>query len=81
MDTKKCKMCGTTEQLQRHHIYPVCHFGKKNNHDITILCDRCHKKVEHYILVVESFVGEVPMGRRHKLQYFHYKQIKEVLKL
>lgn len=78
---KTCKKCGTTEHLTTHHNYPVIHFGRKRNHETTILCETCHRRVESYILAIESFINKAPYGRRYRLEYYQYRQIKEVLAL
>ena len=78
---KRCKRCGYEFKLTEHHNYPICHFGRKDNDDKTIRCEKCHHKVESYILAVESFITGKPYGRRYALHTDDYKRIKEILNL
>lgn len=46
-DNYKCRLCGTTQNLQLHHI---CGRGKKLTNDINnciMLCQHCHLEVVH----------------------------------
>jgi len=42
---KKCRICGSTENLTLHHILPKRTKGRNLLINKTILCERCH----HYI--------------------------------
>jgi len=45
-----CYKCGKLRKLTRHHIYPVCFFGRgRKNNTIWKLCEQCHKKIEALI--------------------------------
>lgn len=40
---QKCQMCSSTMNLQVHHNNYQC-IGKETFSDVTLLCDKCHKK-------------------------------------
>lgn len=42
----KCQKCGSTESLQVHHIN-YNSLGNENQHDVTVLCKKCHKEVNN----------------------------------
>lgn len=44
---KKCCNCGSTENLQYHHIVPVICGGNEVPSNVAVLCGDCHSKV-HY---------------------------------
>lgn len=44
---KKCMNCGSTKDLQYHHIVPVIYGGNDVPTNIMVLCGNCHSKV-HY---------------------------------
>jgi hypothetical protein len=72
----KCAKCQATESLERHHVYPRCHFGSdKRNNVRLVLCSDCHFKIERIIEAVEMYVGDVPLGTRHKLTTACYQRI------
>jgi hypothetical protein len=63
-----CPKCLQIRQRSRHHIFPVRHFGRKNNNTILYLCQECHQHLEtfippqrksrlFYIEVVQQFLG------------------------
>jgi len=77
-----CKRCGSSENLSKHHIFPVCFFGKQGNELLVPLCkNTCHTKVEAYILAVESFVGQKRFGTRHRLNKKQYLEIAQYLNI
>lgn len=48
-----CVVCGTTEELTRHHCVPYCfrkHFPENykshTSHDVLLVCESCHRKYE-----------------------------------
>jgi len=50
-----CVVCGSDEQLTRHHCVPACfrrnfpiNMKKNSSHDIVALCARCHSKYEQF---------------------------------
>jgi hypothetical protein len=47
--TKECPCCGEVKPMTKHHIFPVRHFGRKNNTFIFMLCRECHSELERYI--------------------------------
>ena len=73
-----CEICGTSQNLDRHHVIPKCMGGSKNPavHDesnLMILCRSCHRKVhqgpwelvrsQDCIRVVDRNTGEQVMRR------------------
>lgn len=44
----KCASCGTTEDLELHHIVPVMAGGLNENWNYLTLCESCHTSTEHY---------------------------------
>lgn len=68
--------CGTAEQLQDHHVYPKCHYGKGQDNRYTVkLCAVHHRRIENYILGVESFLTGNAYGSRYKLEKEDYEKI------
>jgi 5-methylcytosine-specific restriction endonuclease McrA len=51
-ETGKCETCGSTENLQCHHLHYRT-LGRENRKDIQVLCAGCHMKV-HNILPPET---------------------------
>ena len=43
----KCCNCGSTSDLQYHHIIPIAIGGKDINSNICCLCYKCHYKLHH----------------------------------
>jgi len=56
---KKCKRCGTTENLSVDHIYPKYLGGSNSQQNKMILCRPCHnwKEMESRRLIKSS--GEI----------------------
>lgn len=47
--TKECPACGGVVSMTSHHIFPVRHYGRKNNNHVLLLCRSCHSQLERYI--------------------------------
>ncbi|RME54034.1 hypothetical protein D6783_00055 [Candidatus Woesearchaeota archaeon] len=45
----ECPKCGEHTALERHHVYPVRHYGKRNNRLFLLLCRECHRQLEWHI--------------------------------
>lgn len=43
----QCCNCGSTQELEYHHVVPISLGGKNNNSNIVCLCYSCHQKI-HY---------------------------------
>lgn len=43
----ECCNCGSTEELEYHHIIPICIGGNDINSNMACLCHPCHEKI-HY---------------------------------
>jgi len=51
----KCVVCGTNEELTKHHIVPYLYrrffpdeYKKHNSHDVVLVCRNCHDEYEYY---------------------------------
>lgn len=44
-DANTCQICGSTKNVQGHHIIDVQYNGSSNKDNIVTLCDDHHKKV------------------------------------
>lgn len=58
----RCANCGSSKDLQIHHIVPVSNGGKETLGNLTVLCLDCHKKV-HKTFNNHSGVGNAA-GRK-----------------
>jgi hypothetical protein len=47
-DYKKCGKCGSTENLELHHMIPMSLGGTNDENNLIWLCNKCHKKVTQY---------------------------------
>ena len=47
----KCKICGSTENLQIDHIIPISKNGKNEETNIQILCSKCNRKKSDKIIL------------------------------
>ena len=47
--TRPCPKCKVEKMLTRHHVYPVRHFGRKDNKEVFLLCRKCHDALEKLI--------------------------------
>lgn len=73
---KACKKCGTSENITKHHIKPICHFGsRRRNRETICLCRKCHDIIETGILFLEARLGGVNFGTRYKLHASEYENI------
>jgi hypothetical protein len=41
----KCELCGSTRQIEAHHIIPVCVGGPDIEENIIAICSVCHAKL------------------------------------
>lgn len=51
---KFCKLCGISsykEQIERHHLFPKCHFGQGVR---ILLCQKHHRELETLIRLDEG---------------------------
>jgi len=55
-DNHECQRCGTTENLEAHHIVPVSHGGSDEKDNLAILCQDCHKEA----VLTRSVGGDIP---------------------
>ena len=46
--TQKCGKCGSTENLELHHMIPASLGGTNDENNLIWLCNKCHKKVTQY---------------------------------
>jgi 5-methylcytosine-specific restriction endonuclease McrA len=45
----KCYFCGSTDNIQLHHIIPKRLGGTSDPENLIPLCDNCHKKLHNLI--------------------------------
>ena len=45
---KACAWCGTTENLEEHHMIPLFMGGTNDDRNLIYMCRECHKKVSKY---------------------------------
>lgn len=69
MRTGLCPKCRQITELNKHHVFPVVHFG--HNRKIFYLCVNCHRDLEHHILISEG----TRRGRRKKKEREHYVDV------
>lgn len=73
---KHCKKCRTSENITKHHVKPLCHFGsRRTNRETVYLCRHCHDTIETGILFLEARIGGVTFGTRYKLHESEYEYI------
>ncbi len=56
-DSHRCRLCGSTKNLQVHHVWPVSYSSNHTPQNLITLCSECHMKQEywrHKYLVMES---------------------------
>lgn len=56
----RCINCGSTEELEFHHVVPLEIGGADEVSNIVPLCYSCHKAVTHHQLIIAT------AGRKHK---------------
>jgi 5-methylcytosine-specific restriction endonuclease McrA len=39
-----CSKCGATAALHRHHVVPLCDYGRDDHTNVVWLCGTCHKR-------------------------------------
>jgi 5-methylcytosine-specific restriction endonuclease McrA len=44
-DTGQCQVCGTSHDVQAHHVQYRSHLGDDSADNLTLLCARCHRLV------------------------------------
>jgi 5-methylcytosine-specific restriction endonuclease McrA len=47
-DHHRCTACGSTEQLEAHHVIPLHHGGDNRVSNGVTLCKSCHKAVDRF---------------------------------
>ena len=69
-----CFNCGSTEQIEYHHIVPL-HLGGSNRlTNIVPLCYRCHKAA-HNGRHIKDYKGGPAGGRKPKMKYENAREI------
>ena len=61
-----CYNCGSTENIEYHHIVPLKLGGTNNISNIAALCNRCHKAA-HYGRHIRDYCNKKVSGRPHKV--------------
>lgn len=85
MSYRQCPKCFANVKLTRHHIFPTCFKFRHANKDmIMLICDKCHIKLERFILQEEDkeFYRRIQYGvnpyeiKRHRFpKYWHYYRV------
>lgn len=79
----KCVVCGTENDLKKHHVFPRCfgrHLSSKQKeqlrkyatHDILIVCLDCHEKYEIEACKIKNYIIE-KYGKLHKSDLKSYR--------
>ena len=84
--TNQCVICGSIDNLSKHHIVPSCyrtHFPlncKSNDHfDVLLVCLECHEKVEeHYNKRKKSL--NAPYRKMLKPEYDNHKTLNSLIR-
>lgn len=90
----KCVVCGITENLNMHHIFPNCYrkyfakrIGCKAGHDMVLMCDPHHQEYEKASWPIKLQLGKkynVPMcgqgGRRNEKEREVYSAASALLR-
>lgn len=50
----ECVVCGSTDNLEVHHITPSCFGGNHDDDNLKLLCHECHLKIPKKLRYVES---------------------------
>ena len=45
---KQCAFCGSTENLEEHHMIPLFLGGTNDDRNLIYLCKKCHREVSNY---------------------------------
>lgn len=62
----KCASCGNDDELEIHHIVPLCLGGTNNLTNLVPLCHRCHKAA-HCGQHLSHYSPKKPSGRKSNL--------------
>ena len=49
-----CFNCGSTTNVEHHHVVPLAFGGTNSPKNIVALCDRCHKAAHHGLHITGS---------------------------
>ncbi len=80
-----CVVCGTTENLTRHHIVPFqfrkllpVEYKGRNHHDILLVCEDCHEQYERHAdkLKEEVLLGYGSLYNKKSKAEFHNGRVK-----
>lgn len=69
----QCQNCGSTKNLQIHHIVPIGNGGNETLGNLTVLCLDCHKKV-HKAFNNHSGVGK-SNGRKSNIRCADWEDV------
>ena len=64
-----CSSCGSKQKIEKHHVFPKCHFGHRNNNMTIPICRECHIELERFILEAEGSTHHSERVRRDKSFY------------
>ena len=57
-DSWRCQQCGTSKDLQVHHIQPRSQLGGDVKENLITLCSRCHRRAHLHVCGCECFVAQ-----------------------
>src|SRR5438445_352681 len=63
----KCRICGSKNDLEIHHIIPRAEGGPTNMKNLTPLCEKCHRNVT-------SWGTELPSGESKDARLFEFTE-------
>lgn len=71
----KCVVCGTHENLTKHHIVPHMYrkflpleIKSRSSHDIVVICVPCHSKYETEAMTLKNLIHEQLTGKKIGLE-------------
>ena len=63
----QCKLCGSDDVLEVHHIIPVAIGGHTTNTNLITLCNDCHSKITKYYNYIGLMEHRVEWHERSKV--------------
>ncbi|HIB65785.1 MAG TPA: HNH endonuclease [Phycisphaerales bacterium] len=74
-DGRRCRACGSEENLTVHHILPRAQSGPTGSRNLITLCLHCHQywhrtERQHYAISFEEWSGPVPADISYELSHF-----------
>ena len=54
-DSYTCQICGSTENVEGHHVVDYSFGGASDSNNIVTLCPSCHRKVHKGLIDIDLF--------------------------